>query len=366
MVIRNRRELTEYLENVMCRSYEELKEIGKLEYEQNLLKTYMIEANLKTIKELEKIPQKGFEITIQETQDKYIYILKVHKGDEKGVFFVDTINPRFWLFHSINSSVLTDFFIKKLVGITLNYLDHPWFPTQFMEEIGREGIFRGFSLKYENEFDGEGDDIAVNSLSMRLWGTTAPKILKILRQDDALNFSIALSGIGIKYFIGRGDFVIDDISFWAKFTARGTSIDGHFNIISKIQRKYERLVKLIESNRLIYFQNGEGYAIEGQPITIVLKKTIEQLDKFLSELFSSKKPFRLWGIKHFLEKDFVRVNAIDLHTGGKLYFEITPDWIRVYLPKDSCGNTILRLFTNIQHYYDSQAKLYGGEDERII
>jgi len=365
MIIENRKQLSEYLEDVMNKSYEKLKEEGRLEYEQTLLKTYIIESNLRRPQELPKLKQ--FETQIAKTRDKYLFKLNVRKENEQVEFFIDTINPRFWLFHSVGRSTFTDPFIKKFVGETMNGLDHPWFPTQFMEKLTEGEHFRGFTLKYENEFMKKDDeDIPIRTLSMRLWGNTAPKVLNILRRDREIRHSVALSGIGIKHSIDHEDFVIDDISFWAKFTARGTSIDGHFYIIQKTQKKYQNKIEAIEENWISYSKTELGYRFKGQPLTIVLQKTIEDLDGFLSDLLSSRKPFRLWGVRKFLEKDFVKINAIDLHTGHKLNFEATPEWIRVYLPKNSCGNTVLRLFTNIQHYYDSEAKLEGGENGIII
>lgn len=37
--------------------------------------------------------------------------------------------------------------------------------------------------------------------------------------------------------------------------------------------------------------------------------------------------------------------------------------MRIYLPENSCGNTILRLYTNLQHYFDSNVKLNEEEIE---
>ena len=105
--------------------------------------------------------------------------------------------------------------------------------------------------------------------------------------------------------------------------------------------------------------------MEGAPLTIVLSKRIDELDYFLNGLFSSKKPFRLWGLRKPLEPDYVKVCAIDLHNGDKIDFEITPEWLRIYLPAKACGNTVLRLITNIQRYYDSDAYL-EGEHGRIV
>ncbi|MCG2717569.1 MAG: hypothetical protein L6408_01885 [Nanoarchaeota archaeon] len=368
MDIQNRKQMSEYLEDVMTKTYEKLKEERELEYEQNLLKTYIVESNLKSVHELPKLEH--FETNVVKTEDKYLFILTVKKGEEKAQFFIDTINPRFWIFHSVGRSIFTDSFITKFIGVTLNRLDHPWFPTQFMEQIGEKEQFRGFTLKYENEFikkeEDEVDNVPIRTLSMRLWGNTAPKVLNVLRKDDDLRHSVALSGVGIKHFVNHTDFVIDDISSWAKFTAKGTSIDGHFYIVGDIQKRYQNIITIIENNWLSYSKSEYGYRFEGQPLTIVLKKPVEDLNNFLPDLISSRRPFRLWGIRKFLDKDFVKINAIDLHTGDKLNMEMTHEWIRIYLPENTCGNTVLRLFTNIQHYYDSEAILEGGENGRIV
>ena len=37
--------------------------------------------------------------------------------------------------------------------------------------------------------------------------------------------------------------------------------------------------------------------------------------------------------------------------------------MRVYLLDGSCGNTIARLYTNLQHYYDSQVTIEWGRED---
>ena len=123
------------------------------------------------------------------------------------------------------------------------------------------------------------------------------------------------------------------------------------------KKEYASKIEAIEKNAIEYERAEFGYRFNGQPITIILDKEIEDMDSFLKDFFSSRQPFRLWGVRKRLDKNFYRVNSIDLHTGHKLNMEVTPEWIRIYLPKGSCGNTIYRLFTNVQQYYDSEAKL---------
>ena len=78
-------------------------------------------------------------------------------------------------------------------------------------------------------------------------------------------------------------------------------------------------------------------------------------------VFSGAEPFRLWGAPVLVGKDYFRVTALDLHVTHRITFEITRDFMRVYLADRSCGNTIARLYTNLQHYYDSRVTMRSGE-----
>ena len=67
-----------------------------------------------------------------------------------------------------------------------------------------------------------------------------------------------------------------------------------------------------------------------------------------------------------LGRNSFRVTALDLHVANRITFEVAPDFIRVYLPDGTCGNPIVRLYTNLQHYYDSQVVLAAGGGEALF
>ena len=50
------------------------------------------------------------------------------------------------------------------------------------------------------------------------------------------------------------------------------------------------------------------------------------------------------------------VPAVDLHDGSVINFEITPEAMRIYLSRGSCGNTVMRLLANMQIHYDVRTK----------
>jgi hypothetical protein len=55
-----------------------------------------------------------------------------------------------------------------------------------------------------------------------------------------------------------------------------------------------------------------------------------------------------------LGDDYFSVEAIDLHVGQPVAFEVTPCFIRIYLYEGTCGNTLVRIIRSLQHYVDSR------------
>ena len=107
----------------------------------------------------------------------------------------------------------------------------------------------------------------------------------------------------------------------------------------------------VEEYRLGARQVDGKHIIKGKTIDVTFKKPIPDLQLFISRVFSAAKPFRLWGLESRLEDGYFDVLGTDLHTGDSMNFEITKDFMRIYLSEGSCGNTVLRLLTNLQQYY---------------
>ena len=367
MRVKNRKELFEYLENVMTRTYEKIKEEGKLEHEQNLLKSFIIESNEPNINLLRESISEGIKINIFPTEDRTLHIVDIALNEkEKASFYLDTFNPRFWILHTVSKSILVNRIIKKLVGVIGGKLDHPWLDTNFLDTIRKESTqVRGTGIQYKFGDVFPDEEQEVEEFSMRIWGSMAQSIIEQLKKSPQLKHTLTLSSIGIKQ-VYNGEFVIEDITYWGRFLAKGTSIQAHLEVVESIQKKYQSILSQIEKERIVYRKREHSIKIEGKPLLITFKKEIEDLNKFLEVVVSSKIPFRLWGIKTFIEKDFALVTGIDLHNGDKFSMEVTPTWIRFYLLEEACGNTVIRLVTNLQKYYDADTKLEGIENGRII
>jgi hypothetical protein len=194
-------------------------------------------------------------------------------------------------------------------------------------------------------------------------------VLQSLHRSRALMHSLALSSVRLKYWLPEyeDEAVTDNFTFEGKVTALGKSFVSHTNLISRVYSEYSKSIRNIEEELSIGFVSKQGIStLEGHPIIIALTRKLVDLPSFLSRVFSSALPFRLWGLPEIIGDDFARVYAVDLHIGHKLLFEISTDFIRIYLPKETCGNTIARFFTNIQQYYDSMASISGGKRERLF
>jgi hypothetical protein len=368
--VTSRRELKESLQAWTSDSYEEVKEEQRLEEGQTYLKSYLVESDREDFSQ-NFVDQEDLNIQVQPTQDEGFLHLKARGFSSEGVtdLYLDVLDDRFWVIHSVGPRDATDTIVDKLIFPRFTKLDYPWLPNKMLEDIGRQpgGIFRRFSLKFQDEFSKENGEMPdVGGLSMQLWGETAWKVLKTLRDNNELRQSTPLSTVGIKKELDD-ETVIDDITYYSKFTARGDSVDGHFQQVQNLKNTYSELLHRIEDDHSIkHGSKGSGGTVSGSPLLLVFNREIEELEEFMDALFSSKKPFRLWGVRNQLEKDYYRVSAVDLHTGDKLNLEICPEWARIYLPENSCGNVILRMYTNIQHYFDSQAELEEENGGTII
>ena len=143
--------------------------------------------------------------------------------------------------------------------------------------------------------------------------------------------------------------------YQGRFVARGDSFEVHLGFVSQAVGQYAESVRKLEDEFQIKWSGSpqEGATFSGRVLTMSFGRPIADLDHFVAGLFSCKDPFRLWAVPQFLGKDFVAAEAVDLHIGEQIRLDISPTWLRLYLPEGACGNTIARLFANLQHRYDA-------------
>ncbi|VVB54964.1 Uncharacterised protein [uncultured archaeon] len=334
----------------------------------NKVKTYIVESNIDDPRRIEYWP---LESKLNGTTDSNLWTVNIPTNSSDDLFlFLDTTDPRFWLFHTYGKSKPVQDFIDKLITQDRSKLDYSWFASNFLENRCNIGVGTGFGLKYFNSFLENTEEIEEKGLhrfSMLFWGQQPSQVLAGLKGNQVLVSGVALSRIK-RIFKTQDGYVKENIHSNGQFTlTKGDSIDSHFLAVDKVKNQYSQLIEKIENNYRIQYQSTDsGFRIKGTYVVIEFTKKIENMGLFIKNFLSCTQPFRLFGIPRIESETFVKVAAVDLHTYDKFNMEITPESIRLFLDQESCGNVITRLMTNLQHYYDSQIVIKGCNDEQIL
>jgi hypothetical protein len=386
MEARTRREMAQLLNERMNRSYQALREEQRLPYESSLVKTYVLECHAtdsgghddvcRVLRDIFEGSGSSFSrrARVEEGHEGGFFAVEADSPKGKALLYVDASDPRFWLVHSMDNSDAVDWIINRLVVFSPK-IDRGWFPIQLLEHVAGYGSLRGLGLDYDRreipDVDFDSRDAPVEFLKMQLWGNRAGRILEILRQQGAFPRETTLAKVKVKYWAdGRRDtedFTIDDVKYDGKITARGTSFYTHSDLVTRLLRTYARSVRTLQEDATIVVRESEGrLAFEGQPVNFTMSRPIANLPIFYESVFNCAAPFRLWAIHIDLSERYIRAAAADLHMSGTLDFEISPSWIRVYLRQGCCANTLLRFYTNLQHYYDSLVEAKLGDGRRLL
>jgi hypothetical protein len=165
----------------------------------------------------------------------------------------------------------------------------------------------------------------------------------------------------VEVLVAEDEFgtVREGVSRRGRFAVSGDSPELHFQFVQNVVDRYRNLVTLCERKSISWtkvdgLDDGSGGTLSGGPIGISFSRPIPDLEVFVEELFSSRDPFRLWGMPRVsLTDGLAEVEAVDLHVGEQLSFDIGEQWMRVYLNRGGCGNTIARLVSNLQCRFDA-------------
>ena len=348
--IRNRVELRETLQQSLL-SISETDEETKPE---RMFKGFIIESNVPSPLLLKE--QQGFEVNT--TDETSLNLLRVGEN----LFYIDSLDPRFWLVYTSERSNEATSTLRKIIEKENSLLDGIWFSSKGLSKILSLGKSVGFGIKYENKFV-EGSDEYLDTMSMQVRGGRPERILNMLKTNPDTKDGVRLSKVGLQY-----KSIKTDIYYSGKFVInKGGQIDEYFDLLNNIKDKYKSsILKIEENNRIGIVRYENSFSLKGEVITIEFSKRLEDLEKFIGIIFSGNKPFRVLGIKYKLEDGYYKVYGIDMHSYHKITFEITSDYIRIYLGKHSCGNIITRLFANLEQYFQPNIKIFDGQNEQII
>ncbi|AJC70921.1 hypothetical protein X802_00975 [Thermococcus guaymasensis DSM 11113] len=363
--IKTRGDLYEWLEVNMSRSYMEILEEQKLEPDQNLVKTYVVESNISP-KFLQYIFRGLFSsIKVVSLEDYMLYRIDIEDKEKRLQvhFFLDAKDKRFWRVFTLDKAQDVDNTYNKFVNQIKSRLDKLWLSNKLLEKFlnvsFKDTYLRSISIKHDEtplSTEEEKRENKVSKLKIDGSGELVNDLLNIIKRHDRFQHMVRLTKIGIKIAEkeDRNKFVLEDLYYWGKFTVKGTSLDEHLEFVDNVVSTYRNNLKYIEDSLIDYSSLDWEKKI---PLVYEFKKEISDLELFVKAITSPKEPFRIWGLAKKVENDMYVVIGTDLHNGDNFSLEVTPWWARLYLPKGSCGNTALRLLTNIQQSYDAKTYL---------
>lgn len=348
-MISSRAQLHKLLEKTININLRSMEERG--EYAEYAVKTNIIESNCS----IEDIPKSfgDYSFELKPTQDKFLYVMIVRKGTEKIILYLDTFFKRFWKLYNIEESLTVNNFISQFTNNLLK-VDSLWMPHQMLNILEKDYLNIGFSIKFKQEIleDEELSEDDISQLTMRLWskGSLPTKNLITLLQEH----NYPTTKTSTRLLNKKDDEIkfLDEVFYDGKVTVtKGTDIEEHIQFVDNIIDIYSEKMTQIEDNRMYLESSLGGFKNNGYPFEIKFSK-IQSIERVSEKLINSTSPFRLWGVIHDKYDDFLRIAGVDTHTGDKFNMDLMPDYVRVYLPKEACGNVIFRLYTNIQHSLD--------------
>ncbi|MEV6840303.1 hypothetical protein AB0N17_38395 [Streptomyces sp. NPDC051133] len=289
------------------------------------------------------------------TDDAFLFRVFVDDGE----VWVDQLGGRFWSVHSSMPMRRINPFLHEKIEKRRD-LDWMWLPSGHLENLWPSAISNRVRTKFHGR-DFLADDDPAQDLTINLAGRGAERLMRHISSDEKYRSAVSFDSVQVALSdpdLGR---ISEGVDRMGRFAVSG-DLEYHFQFVDAVVHRYSRLVQLCEARAINWSSVGNdgGSIFSGAPISIRFNRQIPDLEHFTASLFASRRPFRLWGIPE-LSGDVARVEAVDLHVGHGLRLEIGPQWMRVYLDKGTCGNTVARLVSNLQHRFDSQLEFVDPE-----
>jgi hypothetical protein len=289
------------------------------------------------------------------TDDAYLSRAQTPDGE----MWVDRIDPRFWSFHTDMPAHPARRFLHERVQARRD-LDWLWLPSEHLRRVSRSGPARRLRTEFSGQ-DLRGADAPGTGLRLQATGQQAEKLLDFLGESDEYRAALSLDAIQVSVDDGAGGKMTEAVDRRGQFAASGNSLDTHLQFVRSVVARYASFVELLEAKSIGWDSLAEdldgGATLSGGPVGIRFSQPIPDVQLFVDEMFNSTEPFRLWGAPIVGDNDVVEIDAVDLHVGQRLRMDVGPAWLRIYLERGACGNTVARLISNLQHRFDSRLEL---------
>jgi len=297
--------------------------------------------------------EKRLNFQVEPTNDPTLVTLA--KGDAR--YFVDFLNPRFWVVHTTANIDPAEEYLKELVRRSWN-LDYAWLPSQVLGHLRRGRRFLGFNVEFDQELfisAGASEEIQEQAavFKTRYRGNLGEELFTSL-SSAAFRRDLCLSAV--KYSISDSDsgaYIKNELNASGRIMATGNSISLHLGAVNHLVNLYAQMIQTLEQELSLGFARGEGGdELHGYPLTLRFSQPVIDFAGFVKEVLSCRDQTRLWGVVSHEERDFVRAEVVDLHSASRLRLDFTPTHVVVYLFRGSCGNSVARLLRIIQEHLD--------------
>lgn len=285
-----------------------------------------------------------------ETSDDTLALL----SNDDGGFFVDMLDPRFWLMHTTSPASWSKSMLRSLVARNRN-VDWCWLTLDRVEALRHRGQERWFKADFKGSDLLPPDGVRGRRLKVQLEGDDPDDLQALLL--DHYPSSTALTSVALRLDDTDVGHVDVAANYQGVFQSRGSSFDLHLGLAANTIQAYGASVRAAEERFGIKWTPSEegGAVMKGGVVEIAFLRDITNMDHFLDGMFSCREPFRLWAVPRYVTPTLVEAEVVDLHVGRQFRMDIFSKGLRVYLPSDACGNTLFRLLANLQHRYDAAA-----------
>lgn len=289
---------------------------------------------------------------VEETDDGYLQILHTDAGDA----WVDSLGRRFWRFHTL--APVADMRSVLHEAIESNrWMDWLWLPTEQLENVWPDAEIRGLTTDFSTNGITESDGLA-DGLRIRATGSRAGTLLRKLSTLEEYKTAVSVQGVQIRAdSVDYGEPLDEAVGRDGRFTAANGTFQFHEALVSRVVKRYASWVDGIEQEALSWsgLPNG-GMLPRGGILGIRFSEPQHDVEALVEGIFSSRMPFRLWGIPEF-HGGWAHVDAVDLHVGQMLTFQVAPTGVQVTIGAGVCGNTIARFVSNLQHKVDGAVEM---------
>jgi hypothetical protein len=348
-----------------------LQRSGRLPLGKNQVKSYLIEANVDP-EETEHaglvafLARSDFQAKALPTDDRTLH--RVRLGRKGAEFWLDTLDPRFWILHTLEDAYLADQSVRSWVLNTVR-LDAFWIPTRELQSwVAEAGVVRSVTAKFSVATglyrDTVPDEEFLDESFVFKIGSSHDALIRWreYQRVDPLAQSLAMWSAKLIRRDAQRDLVaVDDVTAAGKVTARGDSFRLHQEVLTGLKNRYAKMIRDWEERyRLGWKATSRGGMIPfGEAVIIHWPASGDgnEAEALAQVLCSGAEPYRLYGLPVRQGPIRYSVRAVDLHTGDKIRMEIAPGFLRVYLTESACGNVIARLLTNLQHFHDARASI---------